>query len=700
MQIHTGDIMLATNQNTVSFSLSADSESLFRILSDTLYSRKELAVVRELSTNALDANRMVGKEETPIEVHVPHDGAMHFSVRDFGPGLSEEDIVNIYTKYGESTKKTQDNMTGFMGVGSKSPFAVAEMFTVKSYFGGILSIYIAKFIAGQPAPTIEKVSSVPSDEPSGLEVIVPAKPTSKQEWHDACQQVYNFFDIKPKFKNYFNFSEKIDLKEISPSVYAISSNLSFGATTGIFARMGQIAYRIDIAALHLSIEHRKIIDAAHPKLLLDFAPREIDFSANREQLSYTARTIATLTSRISAAVDSILDAAASFSRTMSSVREIAANYYLGKSTEPYLLLASAFKYSNTLAVCDAYQAKLAALLPGTNFKASIRSDDNLHVVSFPSKITKWSKPAPATAFLGLLRSDVCLVTSEKPMTYTRIMAYLKKVHGGSEKKYIFVAEKDGKYKQSYITGELTDFAKSNDFFSHYHISAEATKPRATVVREKREPSTKLYSIDCCYGTKVKATPQSDFKVYHITALNKNSMKTAYVDFRDAFGPGILSQSEIVYAETLDDLKKAYASANMQLPPSIKEFAKSLLDNYVVTPEDAYCYERILSGSTFELAEKHQVIEHLIAKHSLPILEEIRNAWLKVKDIDTISIGRRNRQLQYVGAAPVADNAAAIGVRRIESALKEIMAVCPELELFQHCRYSDSAQGLLANLLKR
>ena len=70
-----------------SYSIKA-SPKVFNILSDTLYSNKVLAVVRELSTNALDSHIENGNPDEPFVINMPTVANPTFSVRDYGTGLS------------------------------------------------------------------------------------------------------------------------------------------------------------------------------------------------------------------------------------------------------------------------------------------------------------------------------------------------------------------------------------------------------------------------------------------------------------------------------------------------------------------------------------------------------------------------------------------------------------------------------------
>ena len=76
-----------------SFSIKTTAAA-FQMLSSGLYSNKIRAVVRELSSNAVDAHTMVQNHERPIEVKLPNNLDSQFYVKDFGPGLSDNAIMN------------------------------------------------------------------------------------------------------------------------------------------------------------------------------------------------------------------------------------------------------------------------------------------------------------------------------------------------------------------------------------------------------------------------------------------------------------------------------------------------------------------------------------------------------------------------------------------------------------------------------
>lgn len=174
------------------FSIKTSSHA-FRLLSSGLYTNKIQAVIRELSCNAADAHVMNGNQKTPFDIKLPNGLDGQFYVRDYGPGMSDEDVMKLYTTYFESTKQQSNDFTGGFGVGSKSPFAYTDMFTVVSINNGIKSTYSA-YVDDDGEPKIAKLGDgEPSDEPSGLSVGFPVKPEDQRTFQQESHDVLSWF---------------------------------------------------------------------------------------------------------------------------------------------------------------------------------------------------------------------------------------------------------------------------------------------------------------------------------------------------------------------------------------------------------------------------------------------------------------------------------------------------------------------------
>jgi len=169
-----------------SFSLQSGPQ-LMRILSSSLYTEKEWAVVRELSANARDAWVSAGRPEgVAFTINTVGDA---FTIRDFGTGLSHEDVMRLLTTYGASTKSDENSSIGGFGIGSKSPFAYNNEFTVISYHNGTANMYHA-ILGPDSVPVITHLSSAPTTDCNGLMFRVPYKHPSdsrtfkQHAWND------------------------------------------------------------------------------------------------------------------------------------------------------------------------------------------------------------------------------------------------------------------------------------------------------------------------------------------------------------------------------------------------------------------------------------------------------------------------------------------------------------------------------------
>lgn len=136
-----------------------------------LYSDPHKAVVREISTNALDSHAISGQTR-PIKITTPSRVNGFFIVEDFGAGMSPDDLRHIYSSYGASTKRGNNIEAGQLGLGSKSPFAIADQFTIRARKDGVETMAMLSRNANRSAQ-IEIVSEQATDEPNGVRLQIP-----------------------------------------------------------------------------------------------------------------------------------------------------------------------------------------------------------------------------------------------------------------------------------------------------------------------------------------------------------------------------------------------------------------------------------------------------------------------------------------------------------------------------------------------
>ncbi len=180
------------------FGMDATSEA-FRILSSGLYSDKISAVLREVSCNALDAHVVAGVPDRPIEVQLPTVLEPTLRIRDFGPGLDEQQIVEIYTRYFRSDKRESNALIGGKGLGSKSPFCYTDSFNVTVAQNGEKRLYVAHIGArGMPVLSLMGRTGADASWPQGLEVSFPVKPKDIPEFHAKAACIFRWFRVLPR----------------------------------------------------------------------------------------------------------------------------------------------------------------------------------------------------------------------------------------------------------------------------------------------------------------------------------------------------------------------------------------------------------------------------------------------------------------------------------------------------------------------
>ena len=98
MQVKTNpNVVSNTLSNTTQYSIKASAKA-FNILSDGLYSDKIAAPIRELATNAYDAHVANDNINTPFDVHLPSVAEPWFAIRDYGIGMSKQELQLEPTK--------------------------------------------------------------------------------------------------------------------------------------------------------------------------------------------------------------------------------------------------------------------------------------------------------------------------------------------------------------------------------------------------------------------------------------------------------------------------------------------------------------------------------------------------------------------------------------------------------------------------
>lgn len=275
--------------STSQFTIRASAKA-FGILSSGLYANKIRAIVRELSTNALDSHIAANCADKPFDVNLPNMMAPWFSVRDYGVGLSHDEVVNIYTSYFTSTKAESDDFVGALGLGSKSPFSYTDNFTVTAIKDGRMGLYTA-YIDETGVPAIALMSESETDEPNGVEVKFSVSDRNDfRKFDNEASHVYRFFTVLPNFTGEEPNVEpyKYFKENIVPGVHVRDVG---GSAAENIVVMGSIPYPIDLPAGAID---RDLSNIDSQSLVIHLPIGAVEMSASREELSYTPETIKTI----------------------------------------------------------------------------------------------------------------------------------------------------------------------------------------------------------------------------------------------------------------------------------------------------------------------------------------------------------------------------------------------------------------------
>lgn len=295
-----------------------DRAAIIEVLRNKLYSDKILAPIREYSTNAADAHIEANCPDLPLKITLPTAIEPEFRCRDYGYGLTPDEIEKIYIKYGRSTKRNTNAQTGQLGLGCKSAFAYGDNFIVISYKDGVKTIYnltisgVCSVIAAEP---------MTADEKSGIEIVVPVNQEDVHEFQNKAIEFFKYWKICPELKGgdigrLDSLREELSTKPLfSENDWEIrpKRGYSYGNEIGV-AVMGNVPYPInwDIIGnkikLYSNNKDQVLYDFIRSnKTILRFNIGDLDFSASRESLEYTEKTCKVIVAKVREILDSIFN---------------------------------------------------------------------------------------------------------------------------------------------------------------------------------------------------------------------------------------------------------------------------------------------------------------------------------------------------------------------------------------------------------
>jgi hypothetical protein len=283
-QLQEREAVFSSSIRNGSFGIKRENLAhIFHLLRSQTYSNKVLAVLREYSANAWDEHCAAGIPDRPIKVSLPTALEPVLRIRDFGRGLSAEQVFEVYTQYGSSTKRADNLTVGAMGIGSKSAFAYTDSFTVTSWHGGTKSVYQA-FLGEDNVGDMNLTWTGPSpegEEETGIEISMPVSASDINAFSLEAGKLFSFFEPLPEINTPIH---KTTLRNKTP----YGAFLEEGRSDEWYAVMGCIAYPISKQVFSQILKELDI-QVRFPGVLY-FNIGEVSIAASREALEYTPQT--------------------------------------------------------------------------------------------------------------------------------------------------------------------------------------------------------------------------------------------------------------------------------------------------------------------------------------------------------------------------------------------------------------------------
>lgn len=281
-------------------------EHLITILSSNLYSHPEQSFLREIVSNAIDAQVEANSGE-PAIISIAWDSASAnyvIAIRDYGTGISPERFKDIYLNIGSSTKRESNDYIGSFGIGRFSALACADMVHITSYYEGTQYQYV--MLKNGSKINVDLLDTHPTNERNGVEVKI------KVDWYYPYTEALSYLWFIP---NVYVHLDNLGITDLINRINSFNDrklyyfeNFAYNNTpisSSAFVLLGNILYPLDTQYIPSEIGEREDIKSIWCKCIPRFEIGDLDITPNREQLLYSDKTIKALNDKFIAAANEL-----------------------------------------------------------------------------------------------------------------------------------------------------------------------------------------------------------------------------------------------------------------------------------------------------------------------------------------------------------------------------------------------------------
>lgn len=268
------------------------SQMVFQMFTKNVYSNPIGTVVREITSNCFDSHVEAGVQNSPVLIKKTHDESTdttYISFIDYGMGMSQDRVENIYGVYFESTKRETNDQIGGFGIGGKTPLAykrstgVGEgeydnsFFVITNYNG---TKFYYNIYEGTESPEFSLFHQEETNEINGTEIRIPVLQRDLGKFEQEIKKQLMYFEgiVFEGFSDYVTNDYQI----IEGKTFLYREDCF---TDKMHVCVGKVYYPIDYDLLGLSSYDYKI------PVGIKVPIGAVNVTVSREQLDYSEGTI-------------------------------------------------------------------------------------------------------------------------------------------------------------------------------------------------------------------------------------------------------------------------------------------------------------------------------------------------------------------------------------------------------------------------
>ena len=294
---------------------------VINLLRSSLYSDKWGSFIREVVSNAYDANK-ASSYEGAVEICLPNIIKDELLIKDYGLGMSKEFMEKYYTNVGFSSKELVKDQIGAYGIGRLTPLLIADSYKIETIHEG--KKYIYTMAVGEKHGLVLEYEGDTS-LPSGTIIRIP------------CHSKHNK-TIMTQLEHWCRFMTPLPLVDGIPikggvlNSYIGLENETWWKNTkagSTIVLKDWVPYTVKNDVINEEIKKHISHKYSDPGLylIIKFDADEFNVTASREQLEYTEATIKAIQNKIKLILNTIKNNIRDTLNKATSLKEVCACIY-------------------------------------------------------------------------------------------------------------------------------------------------------------------------------------------------------------------------------------------------------------------------------------------------------------------------------------------------------------------------------------